>query len=101
MSARVTFPLILHHPELMAGFVGIAPAGTPTHAPRLGGSAVPTLVVWGERDQVFPVAQAETLAAGFDDATVVVLPGAGHAAYLDEPERFHQALLKFLAGLEG
>jgi abhydrolase domain-containing protein 14 len=100
MSGRVAFPLILQHPERVAGFVAIAPAGTPRYAPLLTGSAVPALVVWGERDQVFPVAQAEKLAAGFDDATLVILPGARHPAYLDQSERFHRALLKFLAGLD-
>ena len=101
MSGRVAFPLILRHPERVAGFVAIAPVGSQRYAPLLAGSAVPTLVVWGERDRVLPVAQAEKLAAGFDDATVVILPAAGHPAYLDQGERFHQALLKFLAGLDG
>ncbi len=100
MSGRVAFPLILRHPERVAGFVAIAPAGTLRYAPLLAGSAVPILVVWGERDQIVPIAQAEKLAAGFDDATVVILPAARHPAYLDQGERFHQALLKFLAGLD-
>ncbi len=101
MSGRVAFPLILRHPERVAGFVAIAPVGSQRYAPLLAGSAVPTLVVWGERDRVIPVSQAEKLAAGFDDATVVILPAARHPAYLDQSERFHQALLKFLAGLDG
>lgn len=101
MSGRVAFPLILQHPERVAGFVAIAPAASKHYAPLLAGSAVPTLVVWGERDRVLPVAQAETLAASFDDATVVILPAARHPAYLDQSERFHKALLKFLAGLDG
>jgi abhydrolase domain-containing protein 14 len=101
MSGLVAFPLILQHPERVAGFVAIAPAGSQRYAPLAAGNAVPTLVVWGERDNVFPVAQAEKLAAGFDDATVVILPAARHPAYLDQSERFHQALLKFLAGLDG
>ena len=101
MSGQLAFPLILRHPERVAGFVAIAPAGSQRYAPLLAGNAVPTLVVWGERDRVLPVAQAEKLAAGFDDATVVILPAARHPAYLDQSERFHQALLKFLAGLDG
>ncbi|MBW2420208.1 MAG: alpha/beta fold hydrolase [Deltaproteobacteria bacterium] len=101
MSGRVAFPLILRHPERVAGFVAIAPAGTPRYAPDLVDSPVPALVVWGERDGVFPVAQAEKLAASFDDATVVILPGARHPAYLDDSDRFHEALLKFLAKLGG
>ncbi len=101
MSGQLAFPLILKHPELVAGFVAIAPVGTKRYAPLLAGSAVPTLVVWGERDRVIPIAHAEELAAGFEDATVVILPAARHPAYLDQSERFHKALLKFLAGLDG
>jgi len=101
MSGLVAFPLILRQPERVAGFVAIAPAGSQRYAPLLAGSAVPTLVVWGERDRVLPVALAQKLAAGFDDATVVILPEARHPAYLDQPEKFHRALLEFLAGLDG
>jgi abhydrolase domain-containing protein 14 len=101
MSGRLAFPLILEHPELIAGFVAIAPVGTKDYAPLLAGSAVPTLLVWGARDRVVPVAHAKELAAGFEDATVVILPAARHPAYLDQSKRFHEALLKFLAGLDG
>ncbi len=100
MSGRVAFPLILRHPERVTGFVAIAPVGSQRYAPLLAGSAVPTLVVWGERDKVLPVAQAEKLAAGFEDATVVILPAARHPVYLDQTVRFHGALLEFLAGLD-
>jgi abhydrolase domain-containing protein 14 len=99
MSARMAFPLILEHPERVAGFVAIAPTGSPHYGPLLAGSAVPALIVWGERDRVLPVAQAARLAARFDTATVVILPAARHAAYIDQSERFHLALLEFLAAL--
>jgi abhydrolase domain-containing protein 14 len=99
MSGRMAFPLILEHPERVAGFVAIAPTGSPHYGPLLAGSAVPALIVWGERDRVVPVAQAARLAARFDTATVVILPAARHAAYIDQSERFHLALLEFLAAL--
>ena len=99
MSGALVFPLILEHPERVAGFVPVAPAGTLRYAPRLKNSPVPTLIFWGEKDRLFPVAQAETLAASFTRAKVVILPGAQHPAYLDQPERFHEALLDFLSGL--
>jgi abhydrolase domain-containing protein 14 len=99
MSGDLVFPVLLEHPELLTGWVAVAPAGTPSYAPRLTKSPVPALVVWGERDRLFPVAQAKTLAASFAKAEVVILPGARHPAYLDQPERFHEALLDFLSGL--
>jgi 3-oxoadipate enol-lactonase len=100
MSGSVSFPLILQHPEMVAGFVAVAPAGTPQYARRLKNSPVPTLVVWGSRDRVFPMSQAKLLAACFKKANVVILPDAQHPAYLDQPERFHESLLKYLGSLD-
>ena len=53
----------------------------------------------GAAGQLFRPEMAKTWAAGFKTATVVILPGARHPAYLDQPGLFHEALLKFLAGL--
>ncbi len=99
MSGSVSFPLILEHPELVAGFVAVAPSGTPKFARLLKNNPVPTLVVWGGHDRVFPMSQAKLLASRFETASVVILPEAQHPAYLDQPERFHESLLKYLASL--
>ncbi len=98
-SGNLSFPLILDHPEKVSGYVPIAPVGVKKYASQLKESPVPALVIWGQRDQLFPPAMAKTLAAGFETATVVILPNAKHPAYLDQPDLFHEALLKFLAGL--
>jgi len=95
MSGRVSFPFLLAHPERVAGFVPVAPAGAAAYTPRLRGCPVPALVVWGERDTVFPIAQAKPLAAAFADARVLVLPKARHPAYLDQPDLFHRELVAF------
>lgn len=101
MSGGFSFPLILERPELVSGFVPVAPAATLLYAKRLRRSPVPALIVWGERDQVFPVAQAELLAGSFENAQTLILAGARHPAYLDEPEKFHAALLTFLGEVCG
>jgi pimeloyl-ACP methyl ester carboxylesterase len=99
MSGTVTFPVLEGRPELVSGFIGVAPAGAQRYAARVKGNPVPTLIVWGDRDTVFPVSRAGLLAASFEHATVVILEGARHPCYLDEPARFHDAVLKFLSGL--
>jgi abhydrolase domain-containing protein 14 len=99
LSGRFAFPLILKHPEKVAGFVPIAAVGTPVAARQLKQSPVPTLVVWGAKDRMFPAAAHAALAASFLNSEVLSLPGASHPAYLDQPDLFHQALLKFLSGL--
>ena len=96
MSGRFSFPYVLAHPDAVAGFVPVAPVGAVEYAERLRGSPVPALVVWGERDSVFPSSQARPLADAFVDARVLVLPGAKHPAYLDEPDLFHRELVEFV-----
>ncbi len=95
MSGRFSFPLIAEHPKSVAGFVPVAPVGTKQYAKRLRGLALPTLIVWGEKDAIFPVAQADLLAESIPGSRKLVLEGAKHPAYLDQPEAFHRALIDF------
>lgn len=60
--------------------------------------AVPTLIVVGERDEPF-LAASDYMAARIPGARKVVIPAAGHAANIDQPEAFNQAVLGFLEGL--
>lgn len=99
MSGRISFPLVLQHPDRVSGFVPVAPVQAVDYAKKLEKSPVPALVVWGEEDALLPPTQAALLARSFERADVLILPGARHPAYLDQPQRFHEALLKFLATL--
>ncbi len=49
---------------------------------------VPTLLVWGSADDAVPLSLARTMERLIPDAGLVVFEGAGHFAYLDEPDRF-------------
>jgi len=60
--------------------------------------AVPTLVIVGERDEPF-LAAADYMATRIPGARKVVIPRAGHAANIDQPEAFNQAVLSFLEEL--
>lgn len=97
-SGRYALPFVAAHPERVAGFVPVAPAGIDEYAAALDGSPVRTLVVWGSDDRTFPVEEAAPFAARFEDATVLALEGASHPAYLDRPAEFHAALVEFARG---
>jgi pimeloyl-ACP methyl ester carboxylesterase len=56
---------------------------------------IPTLVLVGADDEQFRAA-ADYMAARIPGARKVVLPGAGHAANVDQPEAFNRAVLSFL-----
>ncbi len=59
---------------------------------------VPTLVVVGEQDEPFR-GPSDYMAAKVPGARLEVIPGAGHAANLDNPEAFNRVLLAFLDSL--
>ncbi|GAC1586232.1 MAG: alpha/beta fold hydrolase [Acidimicrobiales bacterium] len=64
----------------------------------LPGIRVPTLVLVGADDDQF-LAPADYMAAKIPGAHRVTLPGAGHAANIDQPGPFNQATLDFLASV--
>jgi abhydrolase domain-containing protein 14 len=96
MSGAFSLPLLGTHPDRIAGYVGVAPAGIRRYADELDGIQVPSLLLWGENDQLVPQAHADLLARRLRSARKVVLGNAGHACYLDQPDRFHEVLLTFL-----
>jgi non-heme chloroperoxidase len=62
--------------------------------------ASPTLVLWGDRDDLFPQRrEQERLAAAIGDARLVVYPGIGHALHWEEPVRVAADLASFAQGL--
>ncbi len=63
---------------------------------RLGRATLPALVVWGEQDRLVSVAHAHAFTESLPDARLVVVPGAGHLPYLEQPAAFIDALATFL-----
>ena len=63
-------------------------------------NAVPMLVVWGSRDPIVPALHAETVRTLVPTARVEVFEGAGHWPHLDDPDRFCDVLLDFVATTE-
>jgi pimeloyl-ACP methyl ester carboxylesterase len=53
---------------------------------NLGSIAAPALVVWGERDPWIPVRFGQGYAAALGDATLELVPDAGHWPWIDRPE---------------
>jgi pimeloyl-ACP methyl ester carboxylesterase len=68
----------------------------PKLAGRLGRISAPTLLVWGGRDRVAPVAQAEVWRGGLPEARLEVLDSAGHVLGLEDPARVGAMVQAFL-----
>jgi pimeloyl-ACP methyl ester carboxylesterase len=53
---------------------------------------VPTRVVWGDRDPLFPVPQARRTADLFEGAPLTLIPGAGHFLPEERPAEMAEAI---------
>jgi pimeloyl-ACP methyl ester carboxylesterase len=60
--------------------------------PRL---AVPTLLIWGERDVRSPLEVARQFERAIQQAELVVIPEVGHVSNLERPEEFNAAVRRF------
>ena len=48
---------------------------------------VPTLILWGEQDALFPREEQERLASAIPGATLKIYPETGHAVHWERPEQ--------------
>jgi len=64
---------------------------------KLAGIRQPTLVLVGEQDWLTPPGTAQALAAGLPGSELVVLPDAGHFAFVEQPDIFNTAVRQFAA----
>lgn len=70
-------------------------------------SDIPTVIICGDADRITPLVLSEFIAQALPRAELVVIPGAGHMAILEEPDQVSQALRGLLrqvverAGLMG
>jgi pimeloyl-ACP methyl ester carboxylesterase len=68
----------------------------PTLLGRLGGIHVPTLVLWGESDGVYPADMGRAYAAAIPGATFEPIPEAGHLPHLENAPAVWAALDAFV-----
>ena len=62
---------------------------------RLAGLNIPTLLIVGELDTKY-CALAGAMCALLSNARAVIVPGAGHAVHLEQPQTFAKNVLEFL-----
>ena len=63
-------------------------------------SVVPTLILWGERDNIIPVEHAYAAADCIPGSRLEIFERAGHFLHVEEPARFAAALADFIEQTE-
>ena len=57
---------------------------------------MPTLLIWGDKDTVTPLWQAQKLKSAIPGSALSILSGLGHIPQIEDPARFNDALVPFL-----
>jgi pimeloyl-ACP methyl ester carboxylesterase len=62
----------------------------------LGGVRTPALVVWGAEDRIVPRSAGDAYKAALRDATLTVLPDAGHYVEMEKPDALAKLVADFV-----
>lgn len=77
-------------------FNGLCSAAPPTETATI---SAPTLIVWGERDELLGREQGEELSAAIPGSQLVVYDRTGHLVLWEQPDRVARDLAEFVASL--
>ena len=69
-------------------------------ASDLAAMTVPTLLVVGEEDAIFPVHVIEAVHRLIPGSRLEVVPGAAHSTHFEQADAFNELLREFIAGLD-
>ena len=64
---------------------------------KLGALKIPTLLIWGEEDDVVPLANAEKIMARAPQAKLRTIPGCGHGAVYENADKVTPIIVEFLS----
>jgi rifampin ADP-ribosylating transferase len=76
---------------------GLTTAAAPTDT---GAITAPTLIIWGDRDDLLPIEDQRRLAATIPGSRLVVYPNTGHLVLWEQPDRLATDLTAFADSLE-
>jgi abhydrolase domain-containing protein 14 len=101
LGGGVALSYALAHPQKISALVLIAPALGALgdfEKEKISDINMPVLLLWGESDNVFPLGEyGKPLKEQLSRSKLLILRGAGHAAYLDKPEEFNEIVSDFLS----
>ncbi|XP_005724608.1 putative protein-lysine deacylase ABHD14B [Pundamilia nyererei] len=96
LSGMYSLPFLLEHQALVRAYIPVAPICTDKFtAEQYQSVKVPSLIVYGDQDHQLGEVSLRNL-SNLANHKVVVMKGAGHPCYLDDPDTWHKALTDFL-----
>jgi len=99
MGGRIALEFALDYPEHVGALILVGAVGVEENRARLAEIKAPTLIIRGGEDQIAPLADSDLLLAEIAGSKRIIIDGAPHPCYLDQPEIFHREILNFLSSL--
>jgi len=99
MGGRIALEFALNHPGILGGLVLVGAVGVEENKDRLSEIDLPVFIIWGGEDQISPISNSEILLKSIKGARRLVIEGAPHPCYLDQPDKWHAAILDFLGSV--
>ena len=97
MGGAFALTFALENKDKVLGLVLVAPSLSGVNEESLKDLEIPVLLIWGDKDNVFPVEQyGRELKQLLPHSKLLILKGARHPAYLDRPQEFHELLFDFI-----
>jgi pimeloyl-ACP methyl ester carboxylesterase len=85
-----------NRPQLMKLVASMAAGEDAVKSRDLAGISNETLVLWGDRDRIFPLAAGRRLAQSLPNARLEILPRCGHVPPTERPIAFARRVIAFL-----
>jgi len=102
MGGSFALPFLMDSPARVAAYVPVAAVGIEEHAEALKDRkdiGMPLLAMWGENDRPYGT-RAQLYQWIFPRHRMEVFPGAGHACWNEQPDKFIRLLADFYKELE-
>lgn len=96
MGGRISLEFTVNHPDLIQALVLVGAVGVEENKSELASIKVPTLLVWGSNDQISPLKNCDLLVSTLPTTKKIIIEGAPHPCYLDNPNTWHTVLIDFL-----
>ena len=99
MGGRIALELALNHPGILGGLILVGAVGVEENKDRLAQLDLPVFIIWGGEDRISPLANSDTLLENVKGARRLIIEGAPHPCYLEQPDTWHSAVFEFIASL--
>jgi abhydrolase domain-containing protein 14 len=99
MGGRIALEFALNHPGILGGLILVGAVGVEENKDRLSQLDLPLFIIWGGDDRISPLGNSDTLLEKVKGAKRLIIEGAPHPCYLEQPEIWHAAVLEFIASV--